>query len=110
MEYALRENLSSSTLELGVLLDQKLTGKDHLQGAAEKGKSRLRLLQRAAGVCWGTSVSTLTLTYKTYIRPVIEYGTEIFITASEQDFSAVCKVQNQALRNCSGAIKTTPIP
>jgi ribonuclease HI len=94
---------------LGVTLDPKMTGKHHFEEAAAKGRKRLRLLQRAAGVSWGSKSDTLALTYKTYIRPAMEYGTEIFPEASAAQQSQIDKVQNAALRLITGGVKTTPI-
>jgi hypothetical protein len=94
---------------LGVTLDKKLTGKAHFQNVAEKAKKRIRLMQRAAGVSWGAKVNTIMLTYRTYVRPIVEYGTEVFATTADNRIEILNKVQNQALRIASGAVKTTPI-
>jgi hypothetical protein len=63
---------------LGVTLDKKMTGCLHFEKAAGKGRRRLKLLQRLAGVSCGAKLDTLALTYTSYIRPSIEYGSEIF--------------------------------
>ncbi|XP_059477948.1 uncharacterized protein LOC132198144 [Neocloeon triangulifer] len=94
---------------LGVQMDSKMTGRQHFEEQAEKGRKRLRLLQRTAGSSWGAKIDTLALTYKTYVRPVLEYGTEIFPAASQPISSLLDKVQNQALRLITGGVKTTPI-
>jgi hypothetical protein len=65
-------------------------------------------MQRAAGVSWGAKMDTLALTYKTYVRPILEYGTEVFITSSKENFQILEKVQNTALRLITGAVKTIP--
>jgi ribonuclease HI len=94
---------------LGVTFDKKMTGKAHFENQAEKGRKRIRLMQRAAGVSWGAKMETLALTYISYVRPILEYGTEVFITASKNDLNILDKVQNIALRIISGAVKTAPI-
>jgi hypothetical protein len=50
---------------------------------AEKAKKRIRLMQRAAGVSWGANVDMLVLTYRTNMRPILEYGTEVFVTTTD---------------------------
>jgi ribonuclease HI len=94
---------------LGVLFDKKMTGRAHFEKSGEKGSKRLRLLQRAAGVSWGAKLDTLAMTYRNYIRPAMEYGTEIFPNASADQQEKVDKIQNQALRMITGGIKTCPI-
>jgi hypothetical protein len=74
--------------------------------AAKKGKKRLRLLQK---VNWGANLDTLALTYKTYIKPAIEYGTEIFPAAAAIHSNKIGRVQNQALRLITGGLKTLPV-
>jgi hypothetical protein len=46
-----------------------------------------------AGVTWGAKLDTLALTYKTYIRPAMEYGTEIFPAAAAMHSRKIDKVQ-----------------
>jgi len=94
---------------LGVTLDKKLPGKAHFQKAAEKAKKRIRLMQSAAGVSLGASLNKLMLTYRTYVKPILEYGTEVFATTTDNHIEILNKVQNQALRIASVAVKTTPI-
>lgn len=49
-------------------------------------------------------------TLKTYVRPILEYGTEIFVTTIDNHMVILNKVQEpQALRIASGAVKTTSI-
>jgi hypothetical protein len=80
----------------------KLTGKAHFERVAEKAKKRIRLMQRAAGVSCGANVNTLVLTYRNYVRPILEYGTEVFVTTTDNHVEILNKVQNQALRIASG--------
>jgi hypothetical protein len=48
-------------------------------------------------------------TYKTYIKPIMKYGSEVLITASSSTLKALETTQNNALRLITGGIKTTPI-
>jgi len=56
---------------LGIILDQRLTFKPHVNELARKAENRLKLMKRLTGTMWGTSKDTLLLTYKTYIHPVL---------------------------------------
>jgi hypothetical protein len=46
----------------------------------------------------GSKNSVLAITYKTYVRPVLENGTEVFVTAPANALATLDRIQNQALR------------
>lgn len=93
---------------LGIYLDKKLTWKTHAEKISESAQKRLKLLKRLTATKWGCSRSTLNQTYKSYIKPVLQYGSEVLVT-SPNHASKLEKVQNQALRIITGGVKTTPI-
>jgi hypothetical protein len=45
-------------------------------------------MKRVAGVDWGAS------TYKTYVRPVLEYGNSVLLTAPKNHLAKLDRVQN----------------
>ncbi|XP_072382159.1 uncharacterized protein [Diabrotica undecimpunctata] len=53
--------------------------------------------------------NVLVATYKTYVRPTLEYGSEATITTSTNTISKLEVAQNTALRVITGAPKSTPI-
>jgi hypothetical protein len=42
-----------------------------------------------------------------FVRPVLENGTEVFVTAPANGLATLVRVQNQALRVITGGVKTT---
>src|SRR4051812_35351934 len=74
---------STNQTYLGVTLDRRLTFKNHSLQQAEKARNRLKILKRLAGSTWGTSISTLIITYKLYVLPVLTFGEELMICASD---------------------------
>lgn len=94
---------------LGITLDQRLTFKNHVNDLVSKAQNRLKLLKRLTGTMWGTSKDTLLLTYKMYIHPVLTYGEELLITASDSVNNKLDIIQNKALRTICGGVKFTPI-
>ncbi|GFY76265.1 uncharacterized protein LOC103524116 [Trichonephila inaurata madagascariensis] len=58
---------------------------------------------------WGSSQSVLTFTFTSYIRPVIDYGSELLVIASDSALSKLDIVKNKALRFIIGAATSTPI-
>jgi hypothetical protein len=100
---------TSSQVYLGVVLDQRLTFKSHAQAISNRALERLKLLNRLTSSTWGASLHTVITTYKVYIIPVLMYGSELMICASDSTNKQIELVQNKALRIITGAVKTTPI-
>ena len=94
---------------LGVTFDKKQTWKPHIQTAETKAKRKLAILRKLAGTTWGANEKTLRTVYEGTIRPHLEYGAAAWSSASKTTLQTVDKVQNQALRLITGAMKTTPI-
>ena len=90
---------------LGIILDQRLTFRPHVEALAIKSKKRLKLLKRLTRTLWGASKDTLLLTYKMYIHPVLTYGEELLITASKSVNNELELIQNKALRTITGGVK-----
>ena len=102
-------NQQENQAYLGMFLDQKLNWKEHVQKTAEKANKRCKILKRLAGTKWGCQRSILNSTYKSYIKPVLLYGSENLITANTRTIQKLETVQNHAMRLITGAVKSTPI-
>lgn len=99
---------SECTKYLGVHMDNKLNWKEHIQHIIVKVNKRLSLVKRLAGVSWGNTQDTMNTTYKTYIKPIMKYGSEVMATAKPSVIYKLETAQNNALRLISGAVRTTP--
>ena len=99
---------SENTKYLGVHTDNKLSWKNHVEHTINKVNQRLRFIKRLAGATWGSTQDTMNTTYKTYVKPVMKYGNEILVTASNSTLKALETAQNSALRLRTGGVKTTP--
>ena len=95
---------------LGMTLDTRLTWKKHINQVTDKVTARFGLLKRLAGIKWGSSQSVLKTTFTSYIKPVLEYGSEVLVTASDSALSKLNLTHNKALRLITGAAVSTPIP
>jgi len=98
---------SESTKYLGVYMDNKLPWKNHVKHTVNKANQRLRLIKRLTGAAWGRTQETMNTTYKTYIKPVMKYRSEVLIMASGSTLKALETTQNNALRLIT-RVKTTP--
>ena len=94
---------------LGVTYDKKQTWKPHIQKAATKAKRKLAILRKLAGSTWGANERTLRTVYEGSIRPHLEYGSAAWSTTAKSNLQTMDKVQNQALRLITGAMRSTPI-
>ena len=65
-------------------------------------------MKKLAGTSWGANAKILCQVYTGAIRPIAEYASSSWITASKTSKNKLDKVQNAGLRIILGAMKTTP--
>jgi len=65
----------------------------------------LRLLK---GANWEAEKRPLLNIYQSIIRPVMKYGMEAYFFSLEASLAPLFKVQSEALRLCTGAMRSTP--
>ena len=94
---------------LGVTFDRRLTWKQQTEKVETRAKVRLALMKKLAGTTWGADAQTLKKLYTGRVRPVLEYGVTAWNTAAKSTTDKVNRVQNQALRVITGAMRSTPI-
>ena len=94
---------------LGVTLDKRLTWKQHIVAAEAKARRKLNIMRKLAGTHWGANEKILKTVYQGTVRPHLEYGSSSWMTAAKSHQQTLDKVQNQALRIITGAMKSTPI-
>ena len=95
---------------LGLTLDPKLTYSTHTKQLTNNAKKSLNVLKALTSTSWGKDKETLTLTYKTIIRPKLEYGNTIFYPiASETQLQRLQIIDNTAKRIITGCTRDTTI-
>lgn len=94
---------------LGVTFDKRLTWKHQTEKVEARAKLRLALMKKLTGTTWGADAAILKKMYAGYVRPVLEYGVTAWGAAAKSNFDKVSKVQNQAARIITGAMRSTPI-
>ena len=87
----------------GISFDKRQTWKPHHQEAETRARRKL------AGSTWGDDERTLRTVYEGAVRPHLEYSAAAWSSASKSTLQSVDKVQNQAMRLTTGAMKTIPI-
>ena len=91
---------------LGMILDEKLTWLKHIQYVHLRCTKVLNCMKLLTGTKWGANSSTLRTIYISLIRSKIDYGCEVYNTASKNVKNILDRIQSQALRICTGAHKT----
>lgn len=95
---------------LGMVFDESLTWKDHITLIIEKCQKRINVLKSLTGTKWGAGKETMVILYKTLVRSIIDYGSEVYHSASDSVLQKLDVVQSQCLRIICGAMKCTAIP
>ena len=104
----LKQELSPSYLD--ITFDRRLTWKSHIEKAEKKAKTRLTIIVRKlAGSKWGEDMKTLIKAYVGNVRPALEYGMATWGNAAKANLDRLTKIQNQATRIMTDAIKSTPV-
>ena len=94
---------------LGITFDKRQTWKQHTAKAEAKARRRMAILRKLVGTTWGASEKILKTVYQGTVRPHLEYGSSAWSTTAKTNQQALDKVQKQALRLITGAMRSTPI-
>lgn len=95
---------------LGVILDDKLSGKLQLNALIEKGKKIVSINSSLSGVKWGSHPDLLLTVYRATLRSAVEYGSQIFTwNTGSENFVRLLRVQYKAIRKAMGYRISTPI-
>jgi len=98
-----------NTKFLGVIFDKKLNFKAHIAHLRIKCQAALQLLRTVSRMDWGADRETLLRLFRSLIRSRLDYGALVYGSARPSYLLKLKPVQNQALRLCLGAFRTSPI-
>ncbi|KAI8431675.1 hypothetical protein MSG28_016154 [Choristoneura fumiferana] len=93
---------------LGIILDSKLTGIDHLNYVSQKAEKNINILRALSGVRWGSHPYSQKLLYNAIIRSHFDYGCFLLEPCSKLALSKLDKIQARCLRIITGAMKSSP--
>jgi hypothetical protein len=94
---------------LGVILDSRMTLKDHVNNTLSKAKVKLNLIYRLGGTGWGANKHTILKLYKSYVRPSLEYGSILLADWPSNSLKSIQILQNKVLRFAMRLPKKTKI-
>ena len=102
--------MKQSTKFLGLTLDSKLLWNDHIEDVCKKSKGILMQCRKAVGPTWGFRPATMRWIYEAVVRPMISYGSNIWINGTLKHHNAQLLNGVQRLANVliTGAMPSTP--
>ena len=95
---------------LGLIFDSpNLIWKSHIESVKIDCFKRINLMKTLSSTSWGCATSFLRTFYISYIRSKIDYGSNIYGSASKTNLKILDSIQNSCLRLILGCRKSTPI-
>lgn len=94
---------------LGMIFDQKLNWKCHIEHLKMTCQKSLNLMRVIAAKNLGADYSMLMRVYKSLIRSRIDYGCIVYDSAKKGTLKGIEVIHNTAIRIALGAYHTTPI-
>ena len=88
--------------DLGIFINQELTWSDHIAHTVKKANSVLFLLGKAFSRIHPVAFSKL---YKTFVRPILEFGNSIWTPVLQRDIHLLESVQRKATRRPFGRVR-----
>ena len=87
---------------LGVIFDQKLTWKQHVQHVKEKVQSRISLLRFLSQSTPESNSRIMLNLFKALVRPLLTYGSSVLLKADDKIWKTLQIEQNKAIRAARG--------
>ena len=94
---------------LGLIFDQKLTWIPHIINLKARAIRALNILKIIVKNNTKTETKLLLNIYRALVRSKLDYGCQIYGTASPSAVKMLDTVHHQALRLCTGAFRTSPV-
>ena len=93
---------------LGLILDKRLNWTKHLTDLKAKTQRSLNLLRVLSKLSYGPDRPTLLRLYWAVCQTKMDYGAQLYSSASPNILKMLDPVHNEAMRLCSGAFRTSP--
>lgn len=99
----------TSTKFLGIILDQKLNWKEHINYTIKRAENAINILKTFCGHSWGADPNMGLLFYKSLIRSILDYGSIFYGSATKTHLRKIEMIKNKCIRICLGCLPSTPI-
>ena len=96
---------------LGVAFDRTLSFPKHVSSLKAKFFPRLKALRCISASSWGPSKESLSLLYKSFLRPLLTYASPgWFPFLSATNFTKLERLHRAASRAITGCLSSSPVP
>ena len=99
----------SETKFLGLVFDSKLTWVPHLRALRRKCTRSLDIMKCLSRLSWGADRATLLRIYRAIIRSQLDYGCQLYVSATHTSLKMLDPIHHQGLRLATGAFRTSPM-
>ena len=99
----------NSTKFLGIIFDTRLTWEPHIEHLKIECTKTLNMIKVLSHTTWGADRKSLLMLHNSLILSKIDYGCQIYASATKSKLSKLNPVHNAGLRLSTGAFKSTPI-
>ncbi|KAJ0171825.1 hypothetical protein K1T71_012588 [Dendrolimus kikuchii] len=93
---------------LGLYLDSKLSGVNHLNYISNKVEKNINILRALSGAKWGSHPYNQKLLYNAIIRSHFDYGSVLLEPCSKVALAKFDRLQAKCLRIITGSMKSSP--
>ena len=94
---------------LGVILDRHLNFISHIAYTRNKALKAMNIMKIVARFNRGCDFKDLLTIYNAFVQPVLDYGCEIYATATPTNLKRLDPVLHQGIRLSLGAYRTSPV-
>ena len=98
----------TSTKFLGIVLDQKLNWKGHINHIIKKSENAINLLKTFCRHKWGADPNVALIFYKTLVRSILDYGCIFYGSAADTHLKKIERIKNKCIRISIGYLPSTP--
>ena len=103
-----RIKVCESTLYLGLVMDKRLNWRNHIEHLRAKCIPAVNLLKHLSHLSWGADRQTLLQLYTALVKSKLDYGAQVYGTPDKKALDRLNPIQNECLRACTGAFKSSP--
>ena len=95
---------------LGVIFDSHLNWGHHISYTKTRCRKALKLLKKLSHTTWGADRKTLRTLYRATVLPILDYGSQVYGSATQAKLSQLESIHNEGARIITGAFRSTYAP
>ena len=94
---------------LGLIFDSHLNWRSHIAYTKNKCRRALGMIRKLSHTTWGADSRTLNILYKATVLPILDYGCQVYGSATTSVLSNLDPIHNEGARIITGAFRSSPV-